>query len=236
VTRDREAVLAIWEQVFRHGEFTGRSSCFFMFEGIGSIYWHMVAKLLVAVQENVTGARKAGAPAETVAALSDAYRAIRDGLGYRKPPDVYGAVPTDPYSHSPRHTGAQQPGMTGQVKEEILTRWGELGILIEDGCLRFAPQLADASEFRDQPSTFAYVDALGAPQSIALPAASLAFTCCGTPVCYATGPEPGIVVRLCDGTTRRLGGSLDLPPEESAAVFGRTGEVLRIDVSRTPGG
>ncbi len=34
-------------------EFTGRSSTMYAYEGIGSIYWHMVAKLLVAIQESV---------------------------------------------------------------------------------------------------------------------------------------------------------------------------------------
>src|SRR5450759_2992580 len=47
----REATLALWEQIFQHREFTGRSRTFFMFEGLGSIYWHMVAKLLVSVLE-----------------------------------------------------------------------------------------------------------------------------------------------------------------------------------------
>ena len=31
----------------------------------------------------------------------------------------YGAFPSDPYSHTPAHAGAQQPGMTGQVKEDF---------------------------------------------------------------------------------------------------------------------
>ena len=28
----------------------------------------------------------------------------------------------------PKHTGAKQPGMTGQVKEDIINRWAELGV------------------------------------------------------------------------------------------------------------
>ena len=32
---------------------------------------------------------------------------------------------------TPDHSGAQQPGMTGQVKEEIITRFGELGFSLE---------------------------------------------------------------------------------------------------------
>ena len=43
----------------------------------------------------------------------------------------------DAYSHTPYKSGAKQPGMTGQVKEEIITRMGELGCFVEDGCLVF---------------------------------------------------------------------------------------------------
>jgi hypothetical protein len=71
---------------------------------------------------------------------------VRDGLGYRKGPAAYGAFPTDPYSHTPGEGGAQQPGMTGQVKEEILTRWGELGLRVREGRIHFDPVLLDAQE------------------------------------------------------------------------------------------
>jgi hypothetical protein len=67
--------------------------------------------------------------------LTAGYRRIRDGLGFRKDPAAYGAFPTDCYSHTPAHAGAQQPGMTGQVKEEVLTRLGELGFVLADGPL-----------------------------------------------------------------------------------------------------
>ncbi len=51
VRADRAGVLELWEQVFHHRSFTGRSGAMFAFEGLGSIYWHMVAKLLLALQE-----------------------------------------------------------------------------------------------------------------------------------------------------------------------------------------
>ncbi len=41
--------------------------------------------------------------------------------------------------------------MTGQVKEEILTRFGELGVRVEAGAVRFAPVLLHAREFLDDP-------------------------------------------------------------------------------------
>ena len=228
-TRDREAVLGLWEQVFRHSEFTGRSGSFFMFEGLGSIYWHMVAKLLVAVQENWLEAAERRADPAVVEGLAAAYREVRDGLGYRKPAHVYGAFPTDPYSHTPRHAGAQQPGMTGQVKEEILTRWGELGIVLGDGVIRFEPRMLDASEFRTEPARFDYVDARGEERSLDLPASSLAFTCCGTPVLYVLSDAAGLTVVRANGDVRRSDDPA-LTRDESAAVLARTGDILRIEV------
>ena len=133
-----------YERVLGHHAFTGRSGTMFAYEGLGCIYWHMVAKLLLAVQENVFAAADAGAP--ELAALRAHYRRVRDGLGYRKSAAAYGAFPADPYSHTPGEGGAQQPGMTGQVKEEILTRWGELGLRVHAGRVSLDPQLLDAAE------------------------------------------------------------------------------------------
>ena len=62
--RDHE--LALYERVFRHHEFTGRSGTMVAYEGLGSIYWHMVAKLLLAVLETVQAAEQAGAPQPTL--------------------------------------------------------------------------------------------------------------------------------------------------------------------------
>lgn len=141
---DLPTLVAAYERVLKHREFTGRSGTMFGYEGLGCVYWHMVAKLLLAVQERVFEASDLNAP--ELGALSGFYRKVRDGLGYRKDAASYGAFPADPYSHTPGEGGAQQPGMTGQVKEEILTRWGELGLRVLDGRIRFTPVLLDAGE------------------------------------------------------------------------------------------
>ena len=47
----RDETLDLFERVFKHHEFTGRSSTMYAYEGIGSVYWHMVANVLLAVQE-----------------------------------------------------------------------------------------------------------------------------------------------------------------------------------------
>jgi hypothetical protein len=131
-----------YDRLLRHREFTGRSGTMFGYEGLGCIYWHMVAKLLLAVQEVIVACVDENAATE----LKALYRDIRAGLGYMKTPTEYGAFPFDPYSHTPAGGGAQQPGMTGQVKEEILTRWGELGIRWEHGDLFINPTIFDVDE------------------------------------------------------------------------------------------
>ncbi|HRE89079.1 MAG TPA: hypothetical protein PK095_08055, partial [Myxococcota bacterium] len=121
---DRNALLTLWEEVFVHHAFTGRSGTMHAYEGIGSIYWHMVSKLQLAVAEAHDSARDP----DTATRLARAYHAIRAGMGPAKPPSMQGAFPTDPHSHTPLHRGAQQPGMTGQAKEAVLVRRRELGL------------------------------------------------------------------------------------------------------------
>ena len=110
---------AYYEQTFHHHAFTGRSGTFYKYEGLGSIYWHMVSKLGLAVAENVLAAPKGSAVREQ---LIKQYHDIKEGIGAHMSPDQYGAFPFDAYSHTPAMAGAQQPGMTGQVKEDIISR------------------------------------------------------------------------------------------------------------------
>ena len=85
----------------------------------------MVSKLLLAAQEAFLTAAEGGVVPEVVEQLADCYADIRSGIGFNKSPQEYGAFPADPYSHTPAHSGARQPGMTGQVKEDIISRvWG----------------------------------------------------------------------------------------------------------------
>jgi hypothetical protein len=213
----------LWEEVFDHASFTGRSSTFFAFEGLGSIYWHMVAKLMLAVQECHARASMAAKPR-----LQAAYTAIRDGLGFRKTPEEYGAFPTDAYSHTPRHLGAQQPGMTGQVKEEILTRFGELGVVIDAGCLRFDPQLLDNAEF-GAAREFTVLGLDGRQRAVAVPDGGLAFTLCQVPVVYGPAAEPSVTVEYADGRAEVNSGDC-LPPRASQELLSRSGWIATVRV------
>ena len=112
-TQESALILDLFETTFQHSKFTGRSGTFFAFEGLGSIYWHMVSKLLLATEECTVKAMEGGKDAATAEALKAAYYDIRRGLGFNKSPAEYGAFPTDPYSHTPAGQGAKQPGHDG---------------------------------------------------------------------------------------------------------------------------
>lgn len=234
IAAGRGTLLELWEEVFRHRSFTGRSGTMFAFEGLGSIYWHMVAKLLLAVQECFFRAAEADPQSRETQQLASIYDEVRGGLGFTKTPAVYGAFPTDPYSHSPRHAGAQQPGMTGQVKEEILTRMGELGVHVGGGRVSFEPLLLRGDEFFPTAWSFDYIDLEGEARNWPLGPHTLAFTLFQVPVCYRLGgPEPGITLEHRDGSRRRIDGHT-LPAAESAALFSLDGSLRSITVSLPP--
>jgi hypothetical protein len=224
----RKSVMDVFESVFQHHAFTGRSGRMYAYEGLGCIYWHMVAKLLLAAQEIFWKASDENAP-ETgdIAAI---YYRIRAGLGFNKRARDYGAVPIDPYSHTPAGGGARQPGMTGQVKEEILTRLGEWGVRIQKGQIFFQPALLRQTELLPQPSEFEYVRLDGEAERIKLPEMSAAFTFCQTPVVYSLREEsPMLEVHFPDGRVSRAN-ELKLSRDHSAGIFARTGDIKMIHV------
>lgn len=230
---DRRAVLAAYEAVFDHHAFTGRSGTFYGYEGLGSIYWHMVSKLALATQETFVRAADAGASPDVLAALADAYWDVRAGLGGSKTPAEYGAFPADAYSHTPSGAGAKQPGLTGQVKEDVLCRWGELGVRVADGRIAFEPRLLRDGEFLAAPAVLRTADVRGEAVPLALDAGTLGFTVCATPVVYRQAASPAVRVVGADGSVTMADGHA-LSREASAAVFGRTGAVARIEVDVAP--
>lgn len=195
----------LYEQTFDHRSFTGRSGTFYAYEGLGSIYWHMVSKLLLAVQEQC---QREDDP-DMKRQLASCYYDIRKGIGFNKTPQVYGAFPTDPYSHTPAGQGAKQPGMTGQVKEEIITRWTELGITVHDGILSLHCSLLDPAEFRED--------------------GTLEYIWCGVPFTYRkTGSKGEEKVEIVlDGKTVSRNGT-EFTREESDAIFSRNGRITAV--------
>ena len=223
-------VLQAFEDVFNHKVFTGRSGTFYGYEGLGSIYWHMVSKLLLAVQECCLAAVNNGENEVVVGHLLEHFYEINEGIGVHKSPKLYGAFPTDPYSHTPGGKGAQQPGMTGQVKEDILSRFGELGIFVKQGQLYFNPCLLRKTEFLSETSTFNYINLHKEEKVIELPVNSLGFTYCQIPIIYLISEQDSIEVFFKDGSIKKFD-SLMIDEETSEKIFKRTGGIAHIKAS-----
>ncbi len=229
--QDGKNVLKIFEQVFNHKAFTGRSGTFFAYEGLGSIYWHMVSKLYLAAAEVTYEAMNSSdASEEARRELLNHFYEIGDGIGIHKSPEVHGAFPTDAYSHTPAHRGAQQPGMTGQVKEDILASLYELGVIVENGVLVFNPVMLRKSSFRDQKGSLAFIRHDLNKDVLSISSGTLCFSYCQLPVIYSIGRDEKLEITHKDGNittenTLRLDGVM------SSSVFRRTGEIEMIRVT-----
>ena len=227
--KEKENIVKIFEFVFDHRNFTGRSGTMFSYEGIGSIYWHMVSKLLLAIQENYFFAKNDSPfDKENIQGLGDYYYKVRKGLSAAKTAEEYGAFPFDPYSHSPSHSGAQQPGMTGQVKEEILTRFGELGCFIKNGCITFDTSLLLFEEFLLQNKTFTYFDISKTKICLEILQNQLAYTLCQVPIIYTLSKnEKNITLILNDNAKVTITGDI-IDKKMSQSIFNREGRVIQI--------
>ncbi len=229
IENEKDLILGIFEKIFNHKAFTGRSGTFYGYEGLGSIYWHMVSKLQLAVMECCVKAVDQEESEEIIGRLLEHYYEINEGIGVHKPPSLYGAFPTDPYSHTPAGKGAQQPGMTGQVKEDILSRFGELGVIVKNSKLHFQPRLLRKDEFLSEDSLFEFINVHKKRNKIELKKGSLCFTYCQVPIIYKLSNTINLEVEFKNNTIKAFE-TLGLDAATSKEVFQRTGEVIQIVV------
>ena len=166
----------------------------------------MVSKLQLAIAENIKNFESQGVSKDHLKTLYKHYEDIRFGIGVQKSPEEYGAIPTDPYSHTPAMMGAQQPGMTGQVKEDIIARWFELGIDLKNGTIHFNPDRLNKEEFNAK--------------------GELSFTFCQVPICYKMGTNTGISFLEIDSELNFDTYSLD--NECSRKIFNRSEDIKQI--------
>jgi hypothetical protein len=221
LSTEKAKVLSIYEEIFQHHSYTGRSGTFFAYEGLGSIYWHMVSKLLLVVEETYF---------QAVDEASDPVIVGKAGIGLYKTPKLYGAFPTDPYSHTPGNAGAKQPGMTGQVKEDFLTRMGCLGVRINQGEINFDSRLINHKEFFEDDNIFNYVSIDGNSQQLNLKNKQLGFTLCQIPVVYTLGDHENIMVTFKDDHQEEFPGN-SLNQQISSLIFNRENEIKLLQVS-----
>jgi len=125
--------------------------------------------------------------------------------------------------------------MTGQVKEEIISRFGELGIRVFDGELSFKPVLLRAQEFIKTPQKFRYLDLVSDWQELPLAKNSLAFTWCQVPIVYQLVEKTPakISIQWRNGLTENLEDTT-LCKQTSAQIFARSGAIKQISVLIDP--
>jgi hypothetical protein len=184
----------------------------------------------LATQESILAAYATKTDSHIVNALKDHYFELRAGIGINKSPQLYGAFPTDAYSHTPSNAGAQQPGMTGQVKEDIMNRWAELGLEIKKGTIEINPIILDPAELLDHDSRFEYLTNAGEFKEVAVPTGGLAFTYCGILFTYTHAKNKQVKVH--DGKALLFeSNDLRIDEKHSLMVFNRSKNISEIEVS-----
>ncbi len=204
---------AMYERTFDHQSFTGRSGTFYKYEGLGCIYWHMVSKLLLAIGENISWAIEKQEDVHLIDVLKIHFANVKAGIGAHKSPAEYGSFPFDPYSHTPIMAGVQQPGMTGQVKEDIITRYFELGVVVKNGYIEIHKENVNLKEFISSSDSAPF----------------LLFTYCSVPFTYINDSKKGIEIEYKNKPTVHL---LDyrFSNELSSEIFNRSDEIENIEV------
>ena len=120
--------------------------------------------------------------------------------------------------------------MTGQVKEDIISRYGELGVFVNEGKLFFKPSMLRNEEFLDTAQVFNYIDVESKAKQIELPERSLAFTYCQIPIVYKIADKNSLKVIYKDNKIEHFNG-LTLDAKSSTKIFERSGEVVQIIAS-----
>jgi hypothetical protein len=117
--------------------------------------------------------------------------------------------------------------MTGQVKEDILSRFSEIGVRVCDGRVRFDPHLLREDEFLSEAS------AVTASTGKQIEAGSLMFGFCGTPVIYKLSEKRFINIEFRDHS-KKMVESAELDASWSRSLFGRDGRISRLVVGIPP--
>lgn len=102
--------------------------------------------------------------------------------------------------------GVQQPGMTGQVKEDIISRFFELGIEVQAGKLHLHTEMLRPEDFVN---------------------GELRFTYCGISFRYVLSTETKMKIEYTDGVSVHFEGSI-IDVELSAQIFARSNAIASV--------
>ena len=119
--------------------------------------------------------------------------------------------------------------MTGQVKEEILTRMVEVGVRFRDGGVNFDPVTLSRRERLAAASVMRVLGFDGAWRDVSIPAGGYGFTLAQVPVVVTVAERAGLTVHRADGSRVEVAG-LTLEPALTQQWMARQGEVVQVDV------
>jgi len=109
--------------------------------------------------------------------------------------------------------------MTGQVKEDIITRYFELGVVVKNGCIEIHPENIQSIEFIVPSDKFA------------LP--YLAFSYCSIPFIYIKdskeNSQKGYEIKYKNKHTT-VSTNYQFSKEQSVEIFERNEDILKIEV------
>ena len=113
--------------------------------------------------------------------------------------------------------GVQQPGMTGQVKENIISRFFELGVSVQNGQIEINPIILKKPEFivpqPDADYKHPYIE----------------FTYCKVPVVYLLDENQGIDIINSSGEQIKTK-VYKLSKKDSYSIMSRDGKIERLVV------
>ncbi|PJR06226.1 hypothetical protein CEJ86_33775, partial [Sinorhizobium meliloti] len=120
--------------------------------------------------------------------------------------------------------------MTGQVKEDFISRILELGVHVKNGQIVFSTSLFNDQEMLNHEEKFVYYDIANEKKQIEMHAGQLGFTYCKVPVIYTSAEKSQIEITFKNGETKVIPNNT-IDRETSASIFNRNGKVERIDFS-----
>jgi len=120
--------------------------------------------------------------------------------------------------------------MTGQVKEDVLNRWAELGVKVKEGQIHFEPLFLSDNEYLIDKGQFEYFTLKGSNEVVDIQKGELAFTYCQTLIVYRQGKGAAIELHYADGKKKKVEGQ-SLNTEDSDEIFTRSGNIKRLTVT-----
>ena len=124
--------------------------------------------------------------------------------------------------------------MTGQVKEDILSRFMEIGLRVENGRVSFEPSMLESNEFAaDEHEIVRAEHSSGDLVRETYEEGTFLFSICSVPVVFRKAAQTELIVWMQDGSSHKMPDN-NLNAELSTLLFLRNGEIKRIEFSYNP--